>query len=417
MSRISFFLFFFVWGVALFAQSGLYIPSAKPVRNMQKALVNPDAFCLLIQYSGSERTYAVDDLDLLDSAYRIAFSHTNPKMYTMVIEAYGAADEQLLSDRVDNVLQYFTSRCHTPFPVRYANNTAHCSCKGDTVETIRYEVPLSLKTYDCAELPDSRKVLNGSIQLQNTVLVTFRHNPAECIGLASGCFLPGQDTTIRGYYTSLSMPKGAVYSVSGTKDDCPPSLSITIDEHFDYKSLVERYFLVPHPKQIIAQAGYIVLNSSFKRQPGECKLEMVDSIIINIPITQEQWDNKLRVFTKVLTDKGMEYKMISARKSVNKVTGTMSMNVAINASMFDTIFFAKKIKKDEIKDYFYPVDNDREQGSFKVDGNFYKAFVMNRKGEYESKKAFKVLFRQEVEQEEDKEKASFKEPDEEEIEE
>ena len=63
---------------SLYAQSGLYVPSAKPIKNMQKALTNPPTFCLLLSYDGIDSAYSVDDLDLLDSAYRIAFDIDNP---------------------------------------------------------------------------------------------------------------------------------------------------------------------------------------------------------------------------------------------------------------------------------------------------------------------------------------------------
>ena len=43
--------------VALRAQSGLYVPAAKPVKDMQKALVNPQAFYLLLSYQGNDSTY------------------------------------------------------------------------------------------------------------------------------------------------------------------------------------------------------------------------------------------------------------------------------------------------------------------------------------------------------------------------
>ena len=385
-------------------QTGIYIPSEKPVRNMTKALHNPEVFCLLIHYNEKDSTFSLDDLDLLDSVYRNAFSHDNPKMYTMMIEGYGGSNLELTRDRVGDVFAYFAKRCYAPFPVRLAPNPISCSCHGDTIEQVRFEVPVSLKSYDCAELPASRLMLNKTIPLQNSVLVTFHNNPAECIGLANGCFLPNQDTVIRGYYTTLQMPRGAVYSVRGTKDSCPPQLNISIEEHFDYEKLVERYTLVPHPKQVIAHAGYVVLKSNFNRRYGECELDLQDSVLLRIPITQEQWDNKLRVYAKKYTEKGPEYKMITTRKTTNKATQQLYLQVALNPMMFDTLYFGKRIKPDEMGDYFYAVDSDREEGVVQVKGKFYKAYRLNRKGEYESKKMLKVLFRQEIEQEETEEK-------------
>lgn len=389
-----------VGGCVAYAQTGLYIPSAKPVRNMKKALVNPEVFCLLIQYQEEQIDFTLDDLDLLDSVYRIAFSQTNPKLYTMMIEGYGNEIQELTKKRVDEVFRYFAQRCHAPFPVRNARNHIRCSCHGDTVEQIRYEVPVSLKVYDCNDLPSSRLLLNNSISLKNTVLVTFHNNPTECIGMVSGCYLPGKDTIIRGYYSQLSMPRGAVYAVDGTKDSCPPPLNIQIEEHFDYEQLVEQYFLVPHPKQIILQAGYVVLKSNYSRTFDECELPLNDSIFLTIPITQAQWDNKLRVYAKKYTDKGPEYRTITAKKLANKTTSALHLQVALNPSMFDTIYFGKRIKPEEVKSYLYPVDSDREEGVVQIKGKYYKAYKLNRKGSYDSRKMLKVLFRAEVVQEE-----------------
>ena len=78
-------------GAAASAQSGLYVPSAKPIKDMQKALVNPQVFHLLLTFQGNDSTYTISHLDLLDSAYRIAFSEENPMLYTMVVESYAGA--------------------------------------------------------------------------------------------------------------------------------------------------------------------------------------------------------------------------------------------------------------------------------------------------------------------------------------
>ena len=91
------------------------------------------------------------DIDLLDSVYRIAFSRTNPKMYTFVIEGYGtAADQDLVKSRVDGVYNYFTGRCDAQFMIRIAPNPISSSCSGDSVEMVRYEVPTDRKYYDIA---------------------------------------------------------------------------------------------------------------------------------------------------------------------------------------------------------------------------------------------------------------------------
>ena len=375
------------------AQSGFHIPGQKKVKDMQKALYQPESFALLIQFVGQDSTLSLAHLDLLDSAYRIAFDRDNPNVYTMLIESYGRGNEALGDARCRAVERYFAQRCHLPFAVRYVLNPIHCSCRGDSAELIRYEVPTSLAVYNVADLPEARRTINGTEKLDNAVLITFRNNPDECLGMARGSFLPGSDSTIRGYYTQLDIPKGAIYSVTNTKDTCPVRLNIAIEEHLDFEQTLERYFLVPHKKQIIVQAGYIVLKSNFNRKPGECVEVLPDSIMVQLPITQEQWDNKLRIFAKKYSEKGVEFKSLSTKKVKSKGSDALHIRVAINATQLDTLYLGKRIQPDELDDYFYEVESAREVGSFTVAGHHYKAFVMNRRGEYDVKEPLRSLFR------------------------
>ena len=280
-------------------QSGLYIPSAKPVKNMQKALTNPPTFQLLLCYQGNDSSYSVNDLDLLDSAYRIAFDIENPNYYTMTVESYGNGDDSLGQRRVDGVVRYFAMRSYAPFPIRMAHNPIRCSCHGDTVETLRFEVPTSTAVYNYSELPEARRLLNKTIPLENSVLVTFKNDPDECVGTARGCFMPSEDSLVRGYYATLFLVRGSVYSVAGTKDTCPGGLQISVDDHLDYRQTVERYKLIPHPKQILVQAGYIIVKSNFGRGADECELEQKDSVFVRIPATPEQLASQLKFFAKV----------------------------------------------------------------------------------------------------------------------
>ncbi|MBO4586666.1 MAG: hypothetical protein J5677_02460 [Bacteroidales bacterium] len=390
----------------LCAQSGLYVPSGKPVRNMQKALTNPEAFYLLLTYQGGSTNYSVSDLDLLDSAYRIAFSIDNPNYYTMVVESYGDANEALGQARVDAVVRYFAMRSHAQFPIRVAKNPIHCSCHGDSVETIRYEVPTATAVYNYASLPEARQTINKSVSLQNSVLVTFRNNPDECLGSARGCFMPASDSLVRGYYASLFLARGSVYAIEGTKDTCPGNLSIKVEDHLDYKTTVERYQLIPHPKHLLVQAGYIVLTSNYGRGIDECEMEQKDSIFIRIPVSQEQLDAKLKFFAKVKTSRGVEYKALPTRKLPGK--GELVLQAPISVDQFDTIYLGKRISEKELKSYFYEVDSPTEAASFAVGRRFFVAYQVGKHGEYELKKNLRNLFRIIPEQEEEVAKPSDK---------
>ncbi len=374
----------------LSAQTGIYIPSAKPIKNMKKAMQNPEQFCLLVNYNGASPNYGVDALDWLDSAYRVAFDRHNPMLYSITIEGYSNS-EALSNERVDNIYNYFAGRSYAPFPIRYADNPISCHCHGDTVEVVRYEVPVDRKGYNVADLPASRRTFNGDIQLNNCVLISFRNNPDECLGGARGCMVPSMDTTIRGYYASVFMKRGALYSVQGTKDSCPSDLRFSIEEHLDYKPIVEQYFLVPHRKQIIVQVGYIVLHSSINRTYGECSHPLPDSIYIRFPVTQEQLDNKIRIFGKKYSEKGVEYKALTTKKIPSKVS--LNIQAAVNVMQLDTIFLGKRIQPNELSDYFYECKTDLEDGSFTYDGKHYKAYRLDKHGNYEMKKPLRLLMR------------------------
>lgn len=378
--------------------SGLYIPSDKPLRpkELEQAFVNPEVFCMLLHFDGQDSTYREADLNLLDSAYRIAFGKESPKLYTMSVEAYGdAGNERLMESRIESVCRYFTLRGHEKVPVRYAYNPIHCNCNGDTVELVRFEVPLDKQVYDCAQLPDSRKILNKAIPLEGTVLVTFRNNPVECIGDNNGCYIPQQDSNIRSYYTQVFLPKGCVYAVRNTKAECPPPLEISIEEHLDPVQMVEKYVLVPHRKNIILPIGYIVLRSNYAKKVGDCKIKQPDSIFVRFPVTQEQIDSKLRVFAKGMGSRGIEYRSLPTRKV--KGGAVLMIQAAINPTQFDTLYLAKRVKMEELGDYLYEVDSPSEQGAVTImegkEEHFFKAFRINRKGEYEYKSSFRDMLR------------------------
>lgn len=382
------------------AQTGLYVPAKGPVRNMQKALHNPEVFYLLLCYEGSAPTYSVSDLDLLDSAYRIAFDIDNPMYYTMAVEAYGDGNEALGRERVDGVYRYFAMRGGQRFPVRVARNNIHCSCMGDTVETLRFEVPVATAVYNAAELPESRRLLNKSIALQNCVLVTFRNDPDECVGTARGCYVPAEDSIVRGYYASLSLAKGSVRAVDNTKDTCPSGLEITVEDHLDYRKVVEQYSLVPHRKQLIVQAGYIVIKSNWAQAIDSCTQPQKDSIFVRIPATPEQVAAKLKFFAKVKGKRGEEYRQLPTRKLPGRAE--LMLQAPINATQFDTIYVGKRIQEGELGRYFYSVDGPTEAAAFKVGDRYWVAYRVGKGGQYELKKHLMELFRVVPEQEEEK---------------
>lgn len=376
------------------AQTGIYIPSAKPIKNIRLAMQQPDLFCVFIKYTPGDTVFSQQDLDLLDSAYNMAFDRLTPKLYSMKIEGFGGQDTRTTEARVEGIYRYFARRSHAPFPIRYAVNPIHCSCHGDTIETLRFEVPVDKQVYVGSNLPESRRVLkaNGKdVSLDGGVLITFKHDPDDCIGMARGCVIPSMDTTVRGYYASVYMPRGILYSVTDTKDSCPSNPQFSIEEHLDYKDILEHYFLVPHRKQVIIQVGYVVLHSSLTRRYGECSQELVDSILVRFPVTQQQFGNKVRIFGKKHSEKGTEFKSLTSKKVPSKIS--INIQCAINVTQLDTLFLGKRIQPNELSDYFYECETDMEQGSFKCDGKFWKAYRFDKHGQYEIKKPLRALLR------------------------
>ncbi|KWW32157.1 MAG: hypothetical protein AUK63_253 [bacterium P3] len=374
------------------AQTGFYIPGNTRVKDMHKAMHDPETFALLLQFQPSDTTLSLSHLDWLDSAYSVAFSPQSRRLYTMRVESF-ASDTSAGRLRADAVVRYFSRRSRMPFPVRYAINPVHCSCMGDTTEVVRYEVPLVAETYAQEALPDSRRLLNNTVPLSDAVMLTFTHNPDACLGAARGCYVPAHDSTIRGYYTTLFLKRGSLYAVDGTKDSCPADASVSIEEHLEYRSLVERYFLVPHKKHIIVQSGYVVLHADSLMPVHACRQPLPDSITIQLPATQQQWDSKVRFFAKRYTDKGVEYRSLPTKKISDKKSGSLHIKAAVNLAQLDTVFIGKRIKESELRDYFYEVDSDRDVGAFTVGKRHYMAYRMDSRGEYEMKKALRAMFR------------------------
>ena len=367
--------------VSATAQTGLYVPSKKPIRNMQKALQNPEVFQLLVAFPDGEADYSDPDLDMLDSAYRIAFDQANPMLYTMVIESYGTADRDVATRRADAIYRYFAMRCHASFPIRMARNPIHCSCHGDTAEVLRFEVPVSTAVYDCAELTGERLRLDGGQQLENTVLVTFRNDPDQCVGAARGCYVPQADSTVYGYYSSLVLPKGSIRSVLNTKDTCPSGFTVDIEDHLDYREFIDQYRLIPHRRQLLAMAGYVVIKAQWQADTDTCTEPLRDSIILRVPMTQEQMEAKLKFYAKVRTPRGVEYRAVPTRKTPGK--GSMSMQGQLNIGQLDTIYIGKRIEDKEIDKYFHRVATDTEASAFEAGGRYYVASRPGRDGQPE----------------------------------
>ena len=87
----------------------------------------------------------------------------------------------------------------------------------------------------------------------------------------------------------------------------------------------------------------------------------------------------------------MEYKALTTKKMPSKVS--LSVQAAINVMQLDTIFLGKRIQPNELSDYFFECKTDLEDGSFKAEGKQWKAYRLDRHGNYEIKKPLRQLMR------------------------
>ena len=191
-----------------------------------------------------------------------------------------------------------------------------------------------------------------------------------------------------------------MHEVRNTKDTCPQDFVIQINDHLDYKTLIEHYTLVPHRKQIIVSAGYIAFGGNARKEFDECNEPQKDSLFIRIPATEQQLASKLKFWGKVKTSRGVEYKALPTRKLPGK--GMLVLQAPMNATMLDTIYLGKKIDEKELGKYFYEVNNPHQTSAFAVGNRFFVAYSVDKHGAYQLKEPLRNLFRIIPEQEEDK---------------
>ena len=220
----------------------------------------PQRIDILIDFPEDSSTLQLSDLDLLDSVYRIAFSENNYFLYQIAINGYDdgktltETNNTLAQDRAGIVYNYFKNRCKSDFLIRVAPNKIVNSCLGEAKEMVRYQVPTDMNWFQINNLPEKEKTFK-STSLKGKVLMSFQSGREACIGRDTTCYVPPVDMKITASEASVSLLQGAFLRIKNTRADCPADLEFTIEEHLDFKEILDKYFLVPHEKQIIAQAG------------------------------------------------------------------------------------------------------------------------------------------------------------------
>ena len=151
-----------------------------------------------------------------------------------------------------------------------------------------------------------------------------------------------------------------------------------------FDELADNYFLVPHNKQYILNAGYIVIKPSIKPDYNTCvgKDTIQPLIDVQVFLDPNQRNSGLKFFGKTYKPNGeVVYKAISTKKIKNKEADEMWIQCFITPFQFDTIFVGKKIEEKEMGDYFYP-GRSEEHGSFECMDGWLKCYKLDKSGKY-----------------------------------
>lgn len=416
-------LFILFVQVSLFCQGQSSIFPSQSVRQSPDAPSYPQRMDVVISFPENSSNLDLKDIDLLDSVYRITFADNNYFLYKVSITGYDdgkvldETNNTLAQDRVDVIYNYFKNRCKSDFLIRIAPNKIYNSCTGEAEEKVRYQVPTDVNWHQINNLPEKDKKFRN-IPLAGKVLMTFINDREACIGLDNSCYVPPRDMKVNAAEASIALLRGAFLRIDNSRAECPENLVFTLEEHLDQKEILEKYSLIPHEKQIIVQAGYLILESNYKSLPGECKEILPNGIKVQVPVSENQMESKLRMFAKSYSEKGVEYKGLSTRRVKSK-TGNY-LEAAISPAQIDTIFLGIRINADEVGDYFHKAEPN-DYSVIKIKGKNYKPFKIGKNGDYVMKKKFEQLFNlknDNLEMEEpvkDKKKKKRKDDDDEEL--
>ena len=390
--RFVLFVLFFQSIIVCFGQSGIYTSQA--IKLSPEDVAYPQRIDVLVGFNENSNHLEMDNIDLLDSVYRLSFAENNHFLYKITINGYDdgkAIDETnntLAQDRADVVYTYFKNRCKSDFLIRIAPNKIYNSCSGDGKEMIRYQVPTDINWLHLNNLPEKDKKFRN-ISLAGKVWISFVNDREACVGIDTICYVPPVDMKVNSFEASVSLLKGAFVSIKNSRAGCPADLVFRLEEYLDFKQILDNYFLVPHEKQIIAQAGYLVLESNYKTTQGACREILPNGIKVRVPASEKQMETKLRFYAKSYSEKGVEYKSLATKKIKTK-TGNF-LEATIGPSQIDTIYLGARITNDEIDKYFHKAA-ESDYSVIKIKGKNYKPFKIGKSGEYVLKKDFENLF-------------------------
>ncbi|MDD2530444.1 MAG: hypothetical protein PHN41_04370 [Bacteroidales bacterium] len=361
----------------------------------------PEKFEAFICFEQGQHTYTKDGLDVLDSVYRLAFDQENGKFYKITIIGYD--DNQALSEkssslareRAIRVFDYFASREGTEYIIRRTPSKYYHSCDGETECIIKYKMPFDFKWINLNGKTQAEKTING-VDLTSKAYILVENNPEEALGKFNDYYFPMQDTTLVSKNMSmLKMPKGALGSLTHTKDTIDAQMDLSFEDYLSFEEITNNYSLVPHKRQFILKAGYFVVKSN--RQPNyeTCKQKenFKPEITIRLPLEMQQNKARLKFFAKTYTPKGTwEYKAVPTTKDKDKETKLEAIIGNLTAFQLDTIYVGKKVAEDDMSNYFYPA-KEGEPGAFRAMGGWLKPYKLDKRGTIIMKKDMEIMLR------------------------
>ncbi len=363
----------------------------------------PDRIEAYICFEPNSAYYTESGLNILDSIYSIAFDKSNNKFYKMTIEAYDDAEPlnelnaSLARDRAVMIFNYFSSREETEFIIKRTPSKYVHSCSGEMDYYIKYKMPFDFRWENLYTKAEEERTVNG-INLTGKVHLVIENDPEGCLGEYYNYYYPSVDTILSGNCAMVKIPQGALESITHTKDTIEYSCTIDYKEFMTFEDLTNNYHLIPHKKQYLINAGYIVVNADHKPDYATCQMkENFEPVIqVRVPIELQQNDARLRFYAKVYDSKGRpSYKAIPTKREKDKETKLQTLTANITAFQLDTIYIGKKVEEKDMSDYFFSA-KEGEPGAFYAMGGWLKPYKLDKKGTYVIKKEMQLVLRKPI---------------------
>ena len=362
--------------------------------------VFPERVEAYINFDKGSAYYTKGGLNALDSLYVMTFSNNNNRFYKMTIVGYddgepvSEASSSLARDRAVMIFKYFSSREETEYIIKRTPSSYTQLCVGEVPYYIKYKMPFDFKWINLYNLPVEERVENN-ISLAGKAHIIIEDDPEDCLGEYYNYDWPAHDTILQANYAIVKIPQGSLDYIHHTKDTITYKCPISYKEVMSFEQLTSNYFLIPHKKQYILNAGYIVVSPKRKPDYSSCanKESIEANIQIDVPIESQQQSAGLKFYGKTYKPNGeVVYKAISTKKIKDKDTKQQTLECFITPFQFDTIFLGKKIEEKEMSNYFYPA-KEGEPGAFEAMGGWLKPFKLDKRGEYIIKEPMQAILR------------------------